>query len=394
MTDRPASPARLAARMRAIEPFHAMDVLARAHALEAAGRSIVHMEVGEPDFETPRPVLERAARVTAKGSVPYTQALGLPALREAIARFYAERYHVEVAPERIVVTAGASGALLLAMGVLVNPGEEVLMADPCYPCNRQFIRVMGGEPRCLPVGPETRWQPTAELLGRHWGERTAAALVASPANPTGTMIDHAELGRIAALVEARGGVLVVDEIYHGLTYGLDARTALALSDRVFVVNSFSKYFDMTGWRLGWLVAPPEYVRELEKLQQNLFICPSTVAQQAALAAFEPATIDLLEGRRREFQARRDFLLPALRELGFGLPVVPEGAFYLYADCARFSSDSFAFALEILERAGVALTPGRDFGQHLPERHLRIAYTTSRPNLELAVERLRSFLASR
>jgi aspartate/methionine/tyrosine aminotransferase len=380
--------------MRAIEPFHAMDVLARARELEAAGRSIVHMEVGEPDFPTPQPVLDAAARALARGSLPYTQALGLPALREAIARFYATRYGLEVSPERVVVTAGGSGALLLAMGVLVEPGEEVLMADPSYPCNRQFIRFVGGEPRCLPVGPETGWQPTAELLEGNWTERTAAALIASPANPTGTSIDFERLREIAALAARRGGALIVDEIYHGLTYGHDARTALELPGRVFVVNSFSKYFDMTGWRLGWLVAPPEYVRELEKLQQNLYICPSNVAQQAALAAFEPATLELLEGRRRELQARRDFLLPALRELGLELPVVPDGAFYLYAGCAGLAADSFAFALEILERAGVALTPGLDFGRHLPERHLRVSYTTSMENLQVAVERLRGFLARR
>ncbi len=394
MTNDRLPPSRLAARMRAIEPFHAMDVLSRARELERQGRSIVHMEVGEPDFPTPRPVLDAAARALAGGSLPYTEGLGLRPLREAIARFYRTRHGLEVSPERVVVTAGGSGALLLAMGVLVEPGEEVLMADPSYPCNRQFVRVMGGEPRCLPVGPETRWQPTAELLERHWTARTAAALVASPANPTGTLIEPAELARIAALTEARGGALVVDEIYHGLTYGLDARTALELPGRVFVVNSFSKYFGMTGWRLGWLVAPPEYVRELEKLQQNLYICPSHLAQRAALAAFEPATLEVLEARRGELRARRDFLLPALRELGFELPLVPEGAFYLYAGCGRLAEDSFAFALEILERAGVALTPGLDFGRHQPERHLRVSYTTSMEQLRVAVERLRGFLAAR
>jgi len=385
---------RIAARMAAIEPFHVMDVLARAQELERQGRSIIHMEVGEPDFPTPRPVVEAAARALRAGALPYTVALGLPALRQAISAFYARRYGIAVPPERVVVTAGSSAALLLAMGVLVDPGDQILLADPGYPCNRQFVRLMGGEPRGVPVGPETGYQPTPELLERAWTGRTAGALVASPANPTGALIPADRLRGLVELVERRGGRLVVDEIYHGLTYGLDAPTALALSDQLFVVNSFSKYFDMTGWRIGWLVAPLPYVREIEKLAQNLFICAPTPAQHAALAALEPETLAILEERRAQLHARRDFLLPALRELGFSLPVVPEGAFYLYAGCERFSGDSFGFALEILERAGVAVTPGRDFGEHQPERHLRFAYTTSLEQLREAVERLRRFLAAR
>ncbi len=384
----------VSARMAGIEPFYVMDVMARAHALEAQGRSVIHMEVGEPDFPTPQPVLDAATRAVQNGHLHYTLALGMPELRAAISRFYQERYRVEVPSDRILITSGSSGALLLAMGVLVDPGDEVLVTDPGYPCNRQFIRVMGGRPVGIPVGPESGYQPSPEDVAHHWSSRTRAALVASPANPTGTMIDFANLRAIAAEVERRGGRLIVDEIYHGLTYSGETRTALEISDEIFILNSFSKYFDMTGWRVGWMVVPRAFVRDIEKLAQNLFICPSTPGQHAALAAFEPENIAILEARRREFQARRDFLAPALQGLGFELPVIPQGAFYLYADSTRFSNDSFAFALEILEKAGVAVTPGRDFGDHRPERHLRFAYTTSLENLRESVDRLRRFLGAR
>jgi len=384
----------LAQRMAAIEPFRVMDVMSRAAALEREGRSIIHMEVGEPDFPTPEPVRRAAREALAGGSLPYTVALGLPELREAIAGFYRTRYRFELSPERIIVTAGSSGALLLVMAALLDPGSELLMADPGYPCNRQLARTVDGVPVGIPVGPESAWQPTAELVEERWGERTRAVLVASPANPTGTLIDPADLRRIQEVAERRGGRLVVDEIYHGLTYGPEPRTALEISDRVLVVNSFSKYFDMTGWRLGWLVSPPGYVRELEKLQQNLFICPSTLAQRAALAAFLPETLAVLEARRRELQARRDLVVPALREMGFDVPVTPEGAFYVYAGCGRLADDSGRFALEILERAGVAVTAGLDFGRHQPEKHLRFSYTTSLENLREAMERLRAFLRER
>ena len=385
---------RFARRMSAIEPFHVMDVMSRAQALEAQGRSVIHMEVGEPDFPTPRPVVEAGLRALERGQLPYTVALGAPALREEISRFYQDHHGQSVPAGRIAVTPGSSGALLLTMGVLIDPGDEVLLTDPGYPCNRQFIRTMGGEPVGIPVGPETGYQLTAEQVEERWTERTRAVLVASPSNPTGTTIEAEALREIEAVVRRRGGRLIVDEIYQGLTYGPPARTALAISDQIFVVNSFSKYFDMTGWRLGWMVAPVEFVREIEKLAQNLFICAPAPAQAAALAAFAPETLAILEERRRELQARRDFLLPALRRLGFDLPVTPQGAFYLYAGCEQHAPDSFAFAIEILEQAGVAVTPGRDFGRYRPERHLRFAYTTSMENLREAVERLERFLAAR
>ncbi len=383
---------RLARRMADIQPFHVMDLLARARELADQGRSIVHMEIGEPDFVTPAPIVEAGRQALAEGFTHYTPALGLPALRAAISGFYRERYGVEVPPERIAVTPGASGALQLVLGVLVNPGEQVLMADPGYPCNRHFVRLVEGEPLMVPVTAATGYQLTPELVERHWTERTAAVLLASPSNPTGTLVEPEALRGILDVVRRCGGRLIVDEIYHGLVYGREAQTALGLSDEVFVINSFSKYFGMTGWRVGWLAAPEPYMREIDKLAQNIFLAASTPAQYAALAAFRPDTIAILEERRREFQARRDYLLPALRDLGFDIQVEPQGAFYLYADCSRLTGDSFAFARELLERAGVAITPGRDFGSNAPERHVRFAYTTSLENLREGVRRIAAFLA--
>ena len=371
-----------------IEPFHVMELLGRARELEAAGRSIIHMEIGEPDFTTPQPVVEAAQRALVEGRTHYTPALGLPALREAIAGFYRSRYGVELPARRIVITPGASGALLLALGVLLDRDSEVLMADPGYPCNRHFVRFIEGRARPIAVGADTDYQLTAELLATHWNEATRAAMIATPSNPTGTLIPADELAAMASLVRERGGALLVDEIYHGLVYGQATPTALALSDELFVINSFSKYFSMTGWRLGWLVVPEAYVRQVEKLAQNLFIAAPTLAQYAALAALGEETLAILEQRRLAFQQRRDFLLPALRELGFGIPVTPQGAFYLYTDCSRFSDDSLRFATELLEKSGVAVTPGIDFGSHLPQKHLRFAYTTSLEKLAEGVARIR------
>jgi aspartate/methionine/tyrosine aminotransferase len=366
-----------------------------ARALEAAGRSGVHMEIGEPDFPTPEPVLDAARAALAHGGIYYTSALGLPALRTAIAKHYGDHYGVDVAPERVIVTGGSSAALLLVTALLVNRDEQILMADPGYPCNRHFVRTLEGEPVAVPVDASTRYQLTADLVARRWGPRTRGVLIASPSNPTGTTVERDELARIANVVAERGGRLIVDEIYLGLSYDLapGARppTALALSDDLFVISSFSKYFNMTGWRLGWVVAPERHVRDLEKLAQNLYISPPTLSQHAALACFEPRPIDILEARRDEFRARRDLLVPALRDLGFGIPVMPTGGFFVYADTSRLASDSRTFCRDGLEHVGVAITPGLDFGTHRASEHVRFAYTIARGKIEDGIARLAQHL---
>lgn len=381
---------RTAARVGDIASFHVMDILARAQAMEAAGRDIVHLEIGEPDFATPAAIVEAGVAALRAGHTHYTGALGLPALREAIAGFYASRWAARVDPARIVVTPGASGALLLALGLLAGPGDEVLMADPGYPCNRHFARFCEATAVNIPVDASTGFQLDLALIERHATPSTRAVLIASPSNPTGTAIVAGELARIRAWCLARDIALIVDEIYLALTYD-GSEASAARWDDVFVVNSFSKYFLMTGWRLGWLVAPAWAMPGLERLAQNLFLAASTPAQHAALAAFTPATLTELEARKAELRARRDFLLPALRQRGFDIPVTPQGAFYLYADCSPFADDSQRFAARLLEDAGIAVTPGLDFGGHRADRHLRIAYTQPLPRLATALERLDSVL---
>lgn len=382
---------RIAKRMDDIQPFHVMALLGRARELEAQGREIVHMEIGEPDFTTAQPIIDAGIHALQAGQTHYTPSVGLPALREAISAFYKQRYDVDVPARRIVITPGASGALQLIFSVLVNPGDAVLMADPGYPCNRHFVRLNEGEPVGVAVGADTDYQLTAELLERSWSENTVAAMLASPSNPTGTLVSNDSLRAMHAVTEKHNGSLVVDEIYHGLVYDEDVETALNVSDDIFVINSFSKYFGMTGWRVGWLVAPEAYVDAIDRLAQNIFLAASTPAQHAALAAFTPESVDILEQRRAAFAKRRDYLLPALRGLGFDIPVTPQGAFYLYANCSKFTDDSYQFANELLEEAGVAITPGIDFGSNKPEQHLRFAYTTSLENLRKGVERIKAFL---
>ena len=381
------------ARSRAIEPFHVMALLARANELQAAGYDVIHLEIGEPDFTTAEPIVRAGQAALGAGHTRYTAARGLPQLREAIARFYADRYRLSIDPERILITPGGSGALLLATSLLVDPGKHWLLADPGYPCNRHFLRLVEGAAQLVPVGPEVRYQLTPELVERFWSADSVGALVASPANPTGTLLERDELGALSQSLKQRGGHLVVDEIYHGLTYGCEAASVLEVDDEAFVLNSFSKYFGMTGWRLGWLVAPPAAVGELEKLAQNLYISAPSMAQHAALACFEPETLAILEQRRGEFAARRDYLLPALRELGFRIAVEPQGAFYLYADISAFGGDAFAFCRHFLETEHVAFTPGIDFGRYQADQHVRFAYTQSLPRLEQAVERIAHGLKS-
>ncbi|MGR8952912.1 MAG: pyridoxal phosphate-dependent aminotransferase [Gammaproteobacteria bacterium] len=385
---------RVAERISGITPFYVMELLRRAKQLEAAGRDIIHMEIGEPDFATPQTILDAAIAHTRTGDVKYTPAAGLPELRQKIADFYRRRYGVNTPEQRIFVTPGATGAFLLALGASLNPGEEILMADPCYPCNSNFVQLYDGKTHTIPVDADSHYQLTADLIERHWSAQTKGALIASPSNPTGTMIPRAELKKALETVHRLNGCFYSDEIYHGLVYGASAATALEFSDQAFVINSFSKYFGMTGWRIGWLIVPEIFIEATEKLSQNIFISTSSDAQHAALAAFEEATLAELENRRKEFEKRRDFLYGALVRLGFDIPIKPEGAFYIYARCAKFTDDSFKFAMDLLESEGVAVTPGKDFGTHEAHHALRFAYTTSLDRLAEAVQRLERFINTR
>ncbi|HEU0200386.1 MAG TPA: pyridoxal phosphate-dependent aminotransferase [Burkholderiaceae bacterium] len=382
-----------AARVAHIEPFYVMEVMKAAARLEAAGRSIIHLSIGEPDFTAPAPVQRAAAAAIERGMTQYTSALGLPALREAIARDYAHTFGLRIDPARVVVTAGASAALLLTCALLVERDSEVLLPDPCYPCNRQFVLMFEGRPRLMPCGADTRFQPTADHLREHWSAATRGILLASPSNPTGTSLEPAVRRALVAQARASGGFVIIDEIYQRLSYDVAPATA-AEHDDAFVLNSFSKYFCMTGWRLGWLVAPPGLSSVIEKLAQNLYICPPAISQHAALACFSEEALAVYEDRHAEFRRRRDYLVDAIRVLGFGVPVVPDGAFYIYADVSRFSQDSWSFAFELLEQSGVCVVPGRDFGRAEPHRYVRLSYATSLERLQEAVERMRAYLGRR
>ncbi|MBK1720774.1 aminotransferase class I/II-fold pyridoxal phosphate-dependent enzyme [Thiocystis violacea] len=384
----------LTGRARRVQPFHVMRLLGRAHALEAEGRSILHLEIGEPDFSTPAPIVEAGRAALASGRTHYTAAAGLPELRGAIADYYGHRYGLDVAPRRILVTPGASGALQLVFSALLEPGDSVLLGDPSYPCYRQVLGLMGCNCVAVPLSAETHYRLTVEAARAAWVPGIRAVVVASPANPTGSVLSRSEISALHAFCRSRGAALIVDEIYQGLTYGIPDETALSVGCQdLYVINSFSKYFGMTGWRLGWLVGPEDAVEVMERLAQNLFIAANTPAQHAALAAFGDDAKRILEARRESFQQRRDRLFPALRELGFAIPHRPNGAFYLYADLpAHCGMDSMAFATGLLEEVGVAITPGHDFGDHGAARHVRFAYTRDLAQLDEAVSRLGAYLA--
>lgn len=373
--------------MSGIAAFEVMEVLDEALRLEAAGHDVIHLEVGEPDFPTPAPIVAAARRALENTPMGYTSALGLPALREAIAAHYAERFGVHVAPERVVVTAGSSAALLMVLAAVADVGRTVLMGDPGYPCNRHFARLLGADARLVPTDAASGFQLTADLLQTAWSPDVRAVVAASPSNPTGTLIAPAEWAPMAQLCRDRGATLIADEIYGLLVYGREPRTVLSVADDAVVVSSFSKYFQMTGWRIGWAVVPPGMVRDMEKLAQNLYICPPTPAQHAALAAFLPETTAILEERRGELERRRDVLLAGLPGVGFAVPARPEGAFYVYCDTTALGDDSFALARAILRDSHVALTPGRDFGVADPGRFIRIAYTQDVARLQEALDRL-------
>ncbi len=392
---------RLASRLNHIEPFYVMELAKAASVLAASaacdlrhgGEPMIFLNIGEPDFTAPPAVQAAATRCLAQGRTQYTDALGLAPLRERIAAWYGSRWGLNIAADRIAVTAGASAALQLACLALFEPGDEVLMPDPSYPCNRHFVAAAGARAVLMPAGPAERFQPSAAGVAAAWTADTRGVLLASPSNPTGTSIAPEEMAAIVREVRARGGVSLVDEIYLGLSY--DSRyggSALAHGPDVISINSFSKYFSMTGWRLGWLVLPPELVAPVEKLVQNLFICASSVAQQAALACFEPESIAIYESRREQFRQRRDFVVPALQALGLEVPVVPDGAFYAWFDCSRYSDSSWDFCAQMMQKAHVALTPGRDFGPAAAERYVRLSFASSLPQLQEALQRLGRELA--
>lgn len=381
---------RIAARASQIQPFYAVEVYREAMVMAARGRTVL-MCIGEPDFPTPERVVRAAHEAARRGETHYTMPLGLPELRRSIAASYRADHGVDVDPARVIVTVGGSAALMLAFAAIAEAGDEILMADPTYPSNRACLTFCGASAGLIPVGATERFQLTARLVEQHWGPRTRGVMIGSPSNPTGTTIPNDELAAIQAVVRARGGALLVDEIYHRLTYGHRPRSAVALGDDVFVVNSFSKYQCMTGWRVGWMVAPAGYVNTIERMQAHFFICAPAPSQWAALSALEPESVAIYEQQREELERRRDWLMPALRSLGFGIPVVPDGAFYVYADVSAFTSDSWDWALALLRATGVAVTPGRDFGRTGAERFVRVSYTSSRAQLEEGVGAIEGFL---
>lgn len=395
-----------ASRTEEIAPFQVMAILQQAQTLAAEGVDVIHLEVGEPDFATPEPIVQAGINALKEGKTHYTPALGLPELRQKIADFYQSRYSVAVSADRIAITPGASGALLLLMAARLEAGDELLMADPGYPCNRHFARVFEAHGRLIPTAAEQGFQLTAEQIKQQWHSGASkAVLMASPANPTGAVIPHQQLQQIAEQTRRLGGELWVDEIYHGLTYH-DAedegcadneapnkrpQTALALGDDVVVINSFSKYFGMTGWRLGWMVVPEHYIPVIERLAQNLFLAPSTPSQYGALAAFDEDSLAIMEERRLELQQRRDYLLAELPKLGFKIPVIPDGAFYIYADASELTQDTQRFCEQLLQDTGVALTPGFDFGEQNASLYIRFAYTTNIERLQQAMVRIKTWL---
>jgi aspartate/methionine/tyrosine aminotransferase len=387
---------KLARRLDHIEPFYVMacakaaQEIARSPECDPAqgGERMLYLNIGEPDFTAPAPVIAAAEAALHAGRTQYTEAVGLPALRQALSRWYAERWGVDVPARRIVVTAGASAGLQLVCQALFEAGDEVLMPDPSYPCNRHFVAATGARARLVPTTAASRFQLDAAAVRANWQPQTRGVLLATPSNPTGTSIAPAELARIAEAVREKDGICIVDEIYQGLGYDPAFEgCALRLGEDVISINSFSKYFSMTGWRLGWLVLPEALVEPVERLAQNLYICASAVAQHAAIACFDRESLAECEARRAAFRARRDYIVPALQRLGLDVPVVPDGAFYVWADCRAYADDSWDFAMRMMKQAHVALTPGKDFGPAHAKAHVRLSFATALPELEETVRRL-------
>ena len=388
----------LSRRAQRIEPFYVMEMAKHAQEVarqsSASGTPMIYLNIGEPDFSAPPLVQEAAERAIRGGRTQYTQAPGLPELRERISAWYASRFGVNVPARRIIITAGASAALQLACLALIDEGDEVLMPDPSYPCNRHFVSAAEGKPVLIPSSAAERFQLSAAKVEAAWGERTRGVMLASPSNPTGTSIAPDELRRIHDVVRAKGGLTIVDEIYLGLSHDeAFGQSALQLGDDIISINSFSKYFNRTGWRLGWMVVPESLVAPIEMLAQHLFICASTVSQYAALACFEPESLAEYERRRAEFKARRDYFIPALESIGLPVPVKPDGAFYAWADCRAAAEKlgvkgSWDFAYALMNQAHLAITPGRDFGQAETANYVRFSTANSMEQLQEAIARMK------
>lgn len=375
-----------------IAPFRVMKILGQAKQLEAEGRDIIHMEIGEPDFPSLPCVHQAAMAAAEQGVTHYTPTLGLPVLRQKLSDFYADFYHARVNAEQIVITPGSSTALQLVLTAILNPNDQVLLPDPTYPCNRQFVELLQGEIVSVAVDADTNYQLNVELLEKHWTPKMKAVMVASPANPTGTLIEQDALLEMLQFLAERDTYLIVDEIYQGLVYDRPAESILAhdnLPKNLIVINSFSKFFGMTGWRLGWCVAPPYLIDVLDRLGQNLYLSAPTPSQYGALAVLEKSALQQLEKRRQIFQQRRDRLYQAMQQAGFELKAQPQGAFYLYWEVSEYTQDSEQFCADLLESTGVAITPGTDFGQIAGKTHVRLAYTNDR--IEEAVTRIANFL---
>jgi len=372
-----------------IEPFRVMQLLERAKQLEAEGHNIIHMEIGEPDFPTPPAVIEAARKHLLEGDNFYTSSTGNPELQQALSTWYKQEYGVDVASERILITPGTSGAFSLIYAALIDAGESVLLSDPGYPCQRNFIRLAGGEPINIPVGPETRYHLSAQLIDQYWQAHSRAAVLINPSNPTGTLIDDQAMQALANACHAHGGYLISDEIYHGLTYGNRAHCALEMDDSAIVVNGFSKRWAMTGWRIGWIIVPETLIEACRRVMQNIFIAAPTLSQHAAITALHAN--DAVEHMRAAYDERRRYLLQALPELGFDIVVEPQGAFYIYANVANITADSKAFCWNLLEQVGVAITPGEDFGAYKADEHVRFSYATGLDDIQTGIERMRNFL---
>ena len=374
-----------------IEPFHVVSLITRAMELEKQGKKIVNLVVGEPEFKTPKPIIDSAIKSLEQNKIRYSPSLGKVELRESIAKWYQDREKINLSYNRIAVTSGSSAALLLTMAVLLNPGNEVIISDPSYPCNRHFVAAMEGVATCVPVDSKTNYQLTLEKVKDNWTEKTRAVLVSSPSNPTGGILDYEELEKIYSFVCSQGGYLIVDEIYRGISYDKEPVSATALGENVFVINSFSKYFCMTGWRLGWLVAPEKFIEKIEHLAQNLYISNSDIAQDAVLSAFSPDVVSQLDSNLIHYKEQKDYLMNELLRIGFKIPVEPKGAFYIYADASNFTDDSYKFCWKILEDIGVAIAPGLDFGNYRSNIHVRFSFPKTINIMSEGIKRIDNYL---